>query len=384
MKLIIIFCLNLFFITNSFAGGAIIYEIAVPDNGWSSAGRAANANDSSTIFGNPAGISNLDKVEVMIGLQPKFFSATFNSEQENIDLNEWIPGFSAFWATRIKKDFHFGIGILSFMGMGIDYGEDWAGARYVTKAGLATFDVVPAFSYRAEKNWYIGLGADLLWGKFVQELKTITNKKIELSDGDFGFGWNVGLLWLASKTTRVGAKYRSQAKFKFEFEVEGAKPGLTMYVPQEVMLSSYSELGANWTLMASVGWQDWSKFGNMTVNFGLLPDILDLNLKDTWHVSIGAKVKTGEYGHVTFGFAYDTSAVEDVNRTLVMPFDQQIRASVGYLLEVNKLSELSFNLTWIGIGDAPVDVAQTEKPAIKGNYDPNMLYSFGANYNWKW
>ena len=67
-----------------------------------------------------------------------------------------------------------------------------------------------------------------------------------------------------------------------------------------------------------------------------------------------------------------------------MPFDTQMRASLGYMLDVNKLSTLSFNLSWIGMGEAPINVNGPNRPNIVGNYDPNMLYSFGANYNWKW
>jgi long-chain fatty acid transport protein len=383
MKLIIIFFLNLVLITNSYAGGAFIYEIAAPDNGWSSAGRAANANDSSTVFGNPAGLSNLDKVELMIGIQPKYYNASFNTESENVDLTTWLPDASIFWATRIKKDFHFGLGLLSFMGLGLDYGDDWVGNQYVTKTGIITLDLNPAFSYRAEKYWYIGMGLDLLWGKFLQEFNASSplNKKVELSDGAFGFGWNLGILWLASKTTRVGAKYRSQAKFDFEFELENIsqKPGLTMYIPQEAMLSVYSELGKAWTLMASLGWQNWSKFGNMSITIGSFNDIITLNLNDTWHASIGAKVRLGEKSEIAFGLAYDTSAADDEYRTLVMPFEAQMRASLGYLI-----SNLSFNFTWIGLGTAPVIVSQINRPTIKGDFNPNTLYSLGANYNWKW
>ena len=285
MKLIIIFCLNLFLITRAFAGGAFNYEIAAPDNGWSSAGRAANANDSSTIYGNPAGISNLEKVEVMIGIQPKYQNVTFNDGQSNPDLNVIIPDGSVFWATRINKDFHFGLGLLSFMGLDLDYGDDWAGNQYATQVSLTTIDLVPAFSYRAEKLWYIGIGLDLLWGKFKQNFMTSTpgplplGRKIELSDSNFKIGWNIGFLIFLTEGTRIGVKYRSQAKFKFEFEIEGIKPNLDMYVPQEAMISSYSELGKTWTLMVSAGWQNWSKFKNMAMGFGPLQDVITMDFK---------------------------------------------------------------------------------------------------------
>ncbi len=59
------------------AGGIMLYEIATPDAGLASAGYASRADDASTLFKNPAGMSQLQGTQVQGGLQALYGSVTF-------------------------------------------------------------------------------------------------------------------------------------------------------------------------------------------------------------------------------------------------------------------------------------------------------------------
>jgi long-chain fatty acid transport protein len=59
------------------AGGIELYEIATPDLGLASAGYASRADDASTLFKNPAGMSRLDGAQFQGGLQPLYGSVSF-------------------------------------------------------------------------------------------------------------------------------------------------------------------------------------------------------------------------------------------------------------------------------------------------------------------
>src|SRR5215469_15166987 len=60
------------------AGGISLYEIATPDVGLASAGYAARADDASTLFKNPAGMSRLDGVQFQGGLQALYGNLSFS------------------------------------------------------------------------------------------------------------------------------------------------------------------------------------------------------------------------------------------------------------------------------------------------------------------
>jgi len=50
------------------AGGAYLYELGTPDLGTAAAGRAALAQDASTVVGNPAGMIRLDRSQLTASL----------------------------------------------------------------------------------------------------------------------------------------------------------------------------------------------------------------------------------------------------------------------------------------------------------------------------
>ena len=83
--------------------------------------------------------------------------------------------------------------------------------------------------------------------------------------------------------TRFGLTYLSEVKLDFSAvpQFSGLGPvleavlrsrGLTtnnldlsMTVPQMVMFSAYHEFNKQWAIMGNVGWQNWSRFGQVDV-----------------------------------------------------------------------------------------------------------------------
>src|SRR5215813_11917288 len=61
-------------------GGILFYEFATPDVGLASAGFAARADDASTLFKNPAGMSRLDGVQLQAGVQGLYGSLYFTPD----------------------------------------------------------------------------------------------------------------------------------------------------------------------------------------------------------------------------------------------------------------------------------------------------------------
>ena len=53
--------------SSTLAGGLWLYEMGTPDLGTASAGRAASAKDAATVFGNPAGMTSLDRSQLLVG-----------------------------------------------------------------------------------------------------------------------------------------------------------------------------------------------------------------------------------------------------------------------------------------------------------------------------
>ena len=68
--------------TSAHAGGLFLYEMATPDLGTASAGRAAAADNAATAFGNPAGMTRLDQSQMLVGIQPAYGITHFDKDNE--------------------------------------------------------------------------------------------------------------------------------------------------------------------------------------------------------------------------------------------------------------------------------------------------------------
>ena len=90
------------------AGGLYLYELGTPDVGAAAAGWAARAQDASTVFTNPAGMTRLEKSELLVGVQPLYLHAKFSPDSNTTtsgsdgDASTWLPTTAPWWTTRIE------------------------------------------------------------------------------------------------------------------------------------------------------------------------------------------------------------------------------------------------------------------------------------------
>jgi long-chain fatty acid transport protein len=62
----------------AWSAGLMLYEQGTPDVGLASAGQGARDQDASTVFTNPAGMTQLDGSQLLVGVEPLFGNLTFS------------------------------------------------------------------------------------------------------------------------------------------------------------------------------------------------------------------------------------------------------------------------------------------------------------------
>ena len=105
------------------AAGFFLYEIGTPDVGLASAGYASRAQDASTVFTNPAGMTRLDSSQFLIGLQPIYgyeaFSPNGHTTKAGTDGGNALvplPGGSFFYVYKLTPNLRLGIGDVTYFG----------------------------------------------------------------------------------------------------------------------------------------------------------------------------------------------------------------------------------------------------------------------------
>jgi long-subunit fatty acid transport protein len=153
------------------AGALWLYEEATPDMGVAGAGRQAAAMDASTASGNPAGMTRLDRSQMAGGLLGFFPDTKFKVQETSEtgggvgNAGEIAPAATFYYVHSLKPDLKLGLGFGSYMGAGLDYGDNWAGRYYAEKVKLTTVAVNPTVGYRVSPWLSLGGGVNIVYGR---------------------------------------------------------------------------------------------------------------------------------------------------------------------------------------------------------------------------
>jgi long-chain fatty acid transport protein len=402
------------------AGGAILYEAGTPEVGLASAGWAARAEDAATILTNPAGMTRVKKPDLLLGVQALYADIGFtpNSRTTTTGGNGgnpvgWFPGGGLYYVQPMTDKVRLGIAVAGNFGLGLKYDDDWVGRYYVQSSTLLGVSVMPAVGWKLNDKMSIGVALNAMYGVFDTKvavnnvLPTLPDGTLKMDDATWGFGGNLGILYEPNKATRLGATYTSAVKLSFGAVPEftnlgpglqaalqasgllGGKLDLSMTVPQTVMASLVRDLDDRWTIMANLGWQDWTQFSKVDV--AIVSDdagnpkslTANQNFKDTWHAALGARVQTKSPWSVSFGTAYDTSCLDDADRTPTLPLGAAWRLGVGGRRPVGKKLDLGIAYELVWGGTLPLD--QTRGPlsgTIAGSYENTSMHFLTASLRW--
>lgn len=412
--------------TSAHGAGLLLYETGVPDLGTASAGRAAMAQDASTVAANPAGMTLLGQTQLLgaagallpfinfdLVRQPspgKFILGT-PSGGGGGNAGVFTPIGTFAYAYKLNEKVSLGISTYSDFGLSGDYGKPWAGRYYLTYESIISGKANPGIAYRVNDWLSVGAGfsfsvARLFFQSKVNNNLTTLGRKPDAGLGieswDEAFGGNAGVLLTPIKELRVGLTYQSPIDYKFGFRpnvtnftlfprlrrrIGGVKANIPMEVPQQAMLSGLYDVTPYWSLMGNVGWQNWSAFSEFPIGISAMKQrTVDVNLhfSDTCQVAVGQQLRFGEKWVWSAGFAYDSSTVSKANRVPVLPIDRQLRYGTGIQYEINR--NVTAGAAWEVMDGGPGPYAANRGPlagTLQGHYSTNYLNFAAVNLIWK-
>lgn len=404
------------------AGGIFLYEDGTPSVGLAGAGYAAGALDASTLWKNPAGMSLLPQgSQFMFGAELLQGNITFSpNSQTSSHLGSdnggnalpLLPEASAYFVHKFNDKFSLGVGMFSYFGLAEKYHDDWVGRYYVQQGILAGISFAPTFSYQVNDWLSLGAGMNAMNGMFGSEVAVNNGAgwaggdgQLKLKDTQWGFGAVGSAMVKLSDRTRFGLTYASRVKLDFGDTPEWSnlRPGLEatlrarglysssldlgVTVPQQVTGGIHHELNDKWAVMVDAGWQNWAAFGQMDIAVTSDdPTSLTVNneYQNTWHLGGGAIYKHSPKWTFTGGLGYDSSPVNDANRSLSLPVGQQWRFGLGAVWAVSQKVHLGLGWDLIWMGD--LNVTQSRGPlagAVSGTYEGAYINTWAINLKWK-
>jgi len=417
------------------AGGLLLYEVGTADLGLASAGWGARAQDASTVLTNPAGMTRLEGSQALLGAQALYGDYGFSigsGTSPGLGAGDggnpigWFPGGSAFFSYSISPDLKLGFGVAGNFGLSQEYDDDWVGRYYVQETTLLGISLLPSIAYKATDKLSVGASLNAVYGKFKQEmainipdalrpgiivpiLRSETDAKLNLEDEAWGWGVNLGLLYEFNAGTRLGFTWNSQVDLDYSAQAEFSNLGqlgttlqnrgllnpnidVGIKIPQQFMASVFHQATSRWAVLGSVGWQQWSKFGQVQLGIDdtANPTSLtrDLDFKDTWHFAAGAQYRLSDPWLLNFGVAYDSEFQGGSTVSPVLPVNDAWRFGAGVQNQVSKTFSWGFAAEYAYGGTLDVEkrsavpVELGGRGDLVGSYPSAGIFFFAANFTW--
>ncbi|EGQ8388074.1 TPA: outer membrane protein transport protein [Vibrio cholerae] len=406
------------------AAGFQLAEYSATGLGRAYAGEAAMADNASAQWRNPAMLTYLEGTQVSAGaiyVNPNVdVEGTVNHAQlgkTHASSNDFahdavIPNF--YLSHQLNEQMALGFALGTNYGMETDLGTDFAASHFGNQASVISKEANLNIAYQILPQLSIGGGVRYVMGEghFGATapaknliLHPVTNNVMTLPKGttlkymegeDNSWGWQVGSAWQINQDHRVGFAYKSEVVMDFEGHAEGVsygsyKPGMmSVTLPATAELASFHQLNDQWAIHASINWTDWSSFKELAAVFPEKSDLIKSeNWEDNYRFALGTTYQYDAKLALRAGVAYDTSAVDDKNRTATIPETDRTWVSVGGSYVATPQLTLDAGFTYIFAKDAtinePRDASDQTAAAIGGAFTGNVsgnvwLIGVQANY----
>ena len=180
---------------------------------------------------------------------------------------------------------------------------------------------------------------------------------------------------------------------RVEAELLNSNIELGIKIPQQLMASVFHQVNPRWAVLGSVGWQQWSKFGQVELgidNTGSPTSLTkDLEFKDTWHFAVGAQYRLSDPWLLNFGVAYDSKFQGGSTVSPLLPVNDAWRFGAGVQNQVSKTFSWGVAAEYAYAGTLDVD-KQSASPVptggrgdLVGSYPDAGIFFLAANFTWK-
>lgn len=385
------------------AAGFALAEQGVSGLGNAYAGAAAVADDASTVWWNPAGMSRLPRGKhLLLGAHVIVPSTEFSnrasvgpSPGRPLGNNGGDAGDTAlvpnlFYAQDLNPGWSFGVGVNVPFGLSTKYDRSWIGRFHGIESEVQTLNINPSVSFKISDRASVGVGLSYQRGEIDLLTALLTSATTETTtsvnvDGD-AWGFNIGALFDVGAATRVGVHYRSSLDYELDgsLTVAGLPAGnanvkLELETPATLSFSAAHRVNEQLELLADLTWTEWSRIDRLPLvrtsgaGAGTTADTLVFNFDDTWRISAGAKYKWRGPWTLRAGVAFDQSPVPNAEvRSVRLPDNDRYWLSAGATYQMSPSSRFDFGYTFIQVKDADINNTQASRGTVNGTYEATV------------
>lgn len=427
----------------------------------------AEANDASTIFANPAGLARLEGKQLMGGVTAVVPHSSFNDSgstrftrgssggvKAQDDFAPDVVGApSLYYSQKLNDKWTAGVGMFVPYGTNLSYDWGWSGRYALTDIKLTSVTLNPSIAFQPNEHHSFGVGvsAEFMKARLAQGvdvpgtiaaagttatgaalvrqiaalggnpalLATAGDGHAEVEGKDWGYGINLGYLYMPTPDTRFGIAWRSSIKHElrggatWDFSkvtsdqvVNGVLQAASHRVnsaalvelrtPETLSVNAFHQFNDKWAGMADVTWTKNSRMQNIDIQFvGTTEgdEVIRQQWKNTVRVALGANYKLNDNVLLRAGIAHDDGPVRSNElRHAALPDADRVQVSFGANWKVTPNSSIDLAYSYLDFKDATANYTNLCNPTLtsctgngettRGTWKTHMSL-VGLAYNYK-
>jgi long-chain fatty acid transport protein len=379
----------------AFAGGVSASSFQLLEQnasgiGTAFAGSAAEADNASVNFYNPAGLTQLPGMQTSVGVTLIQANYEFTNQGSspigggnggNAGGLGVVP--NAYFSWQLSPDVFLGFGVSSPFGLATEYDSNtWIGRVQAVKSEIKTINYNPSIAYRINDKVSVGFG--LNYQTITAEMTSMAGANLYRVKGDDGsWGWNTGVLFTLSPAMRVGLSYRSAIKHELEgtrsLGAASVDAKAAIKLPDTFTLSVWQQVSDRWEAMGDFSYTNWSTLDKLNIVSSAATDVENFGYKDSWRLAWGAAYKMSDATKLKFGIAYDRTPTSNATRSARVPDNDRIWLSLGGQWALGRNSKVDVGYAYLYVKDP--DIHQTKLGVtLNGSYS-DSAHILGVQYS---
>ena len=360
------------------AGGYQIGEHGARSMGMGGA-FVAQARDASAIYFNPAGLTFLKGINVMVGTtliapSTEFTGPTPLTTKTKMESQVFYPS-NAYVTYSMDNGLSLGVGFFNPFGLGTEWKAlptGFPGITFAMKSDLATYYFNPTVAYKLSDQFSIGAGFSYILGSLQIEMPSGTQTvKSDKATGN-GIGFNFGLQYKPMPELTIGASYRSETKIDFEgdatvsglpspplpFTSASGTAKATMPMPSTIMAGVAYDFSPDLTVEADFQYMGWKAYDKLAASVTLpVVGTMALDQTEDWKNSFLLRFG-GEYRMdklaLRAGFIYDSTPQPDKAVSPQLPDANRLEFTAGFGYAINEMISVDAAYQFVKSSDRTV------------------------------
>lgn len=378
------------------AAGFYIQEQSVSGLGSAFSGSTTNMKDASTVYFNPAGMTQLSGTR----LQTAFHIISPNAQLTNTGSTAPVTGIAinggpgdnpydptpvpnGYFTHQVDDNVWIGLSVTAPFGLANEYDQRWFGRYDSIKTELEVLDMQPTVAYKVSDRLSLGAGLNIQHAR--AELTNavfagVTEGVSTLEGDDIAAGFSLGAQYKPWQKTTLGASYHSGIAHKLEGTASvtgttianfGVNGEANLDLPDIAQIGISHDLNDRLTLQGQATWFKWSNFKDIRTVTNDPIAIAALGIyrspgqtlsnvvqgyEDTWAFAAGAEYKLDPDWTLRTGMQFDQTPTTDQYRTSRTPDGDRTWLSGGATYNISERVSVDFAGTYIWIADGTIDL----------------------------